>query len=132
MTEISHVDLICIARAAHEVHRQFSIMRCEPEDDQKDEWTYSNDMDKFIAVNSVLGIIKGNDAEKSHAQWVQDMKAMGYVLGTMKNDGKDGKPKTHPGMVPFSELPFDVQQKDKLWVNTVKAMLSALSTIPQQ
>ena len=64
--------------------------------------------------------------EQSHEGWMRQKVADGWVHG----DVKDPVKKTHPCLVPYDQLPFEQQAKDKLFTSVVKAVLAALATHP--
>ena len=57
----------------------------------------------------------GNGPRESHAGWLAEKVATGWVYGPVK----DPAAKTHPCMVPFDRLPFSQQAKDVLFQTTV-------------
>jgi hypothetical protein len=64
----------------------------------------------------------GNGPEQSHACWLKEKEASGWVYGPVKNVEK----KTHPCMVPYEDLPPSQKSKDLIFVSTVRAVLSSL------
>ncbi len=113
------------ARAGHETNRAFAIVLG---DDSHRSWDDSPEYQRRICRQGVRGILESDhNAEASHAAWVQAMLADGWHLGDKKNVEK----KTHPCLRPFNELPFEVQAKDDLFVQVVKAVAASIWRIPQ-
>lgn len=125
--ELSQYETITIAAAAYEVHRRYCLL-LDPHSTDHPLWDDLGMEFQEIAYRATDGIIRlDHDAEKSHYEWVMSKRAKGWTHGPKKNPST----KEHPCLVQFSELPFEQQTKDKLWVSTVNAMLAAKLTIPQ-
>jgi RyR domain len=57
----------------------------------------------------------------NHDHWAQRRLAEGWTLGPTRNDRR----KTHPGLVPYAELPEEEKEYDRTSVcETVKAILA--------
>lgn len=120
--DISRVSEAC-ARAAHEVNRAYCIAigdASQPSWDDAPEWQRAS------AIKGVRGAIEGNTPAESHAGWLAEKVAAGWVYGLTKDPEK----KTHPCMVPYAELPPAQRQKDALYLSTVRAMYEALTGKP--
>jgi hypothetical protein len=111
-----------IARIAHEVNRAW----CEyTGDTSQPKWDEAPAWQAESAVAGVMFHVANPDAgdDASHESWRQQKAADGWVYGPVK----DPDNKTHPCMVPFSELPADQQFKDRLFRTVVHAALPALA-----
>ena len=118
MKTLEEVRLVC-AEAAHEMNRLY----CEALGDMSQVlWKDAPNWQRTSAVNGVNGVFAGNGPGASHESWLAEKVAAGWVLGPVK----DAEKKTHPCMVPFTELPDDQQQKDVIFVATVRMMATVL------
>lgn len=114
------------ARAAHELNRSFCALQG---DTSHKPWDDTAEELKQTARLSVTNIVEFDfNAEKTHESWVNDKLARGWARG----DKKDDAAKIHPCLVPWAQLPFDMQAKDKLWVAVVKEFMTARWSIPTQ
>ena len=59
------------------------------------------------------------NAADQHASWLAHKEADGWVYG----EKKDANAKTHDCMVPYHELPWEQQVKDKIFGSIARAML---------
>jgi hypothetical protein len=122
MPELTTVDIEPIARAAHEVNRAW----CQMIDDTAQvAWEQAPQWQKDSAITGVNKIVNGEITEhhQSHASWMAQKEADGWVFGEVK----DADAKTHPCMVPFDQLPADQRVKDYLFFTTVKNLLFAIN-----
>ena len=108
-----------IAKVCHEANRAL----CESNGDfSQPTWDNAPDWQKTSAINGVNAHIeKGLTPEQSHENWMKEKEENGWVYG----ETKDPEAKTHPCMVPYSELPADQKTKDyvfKAIVETLKEM----------
>lgn len=118
-------EVEAIARAAHEVNRAWNHLI---EDYTHKIWDETSEDLKAAARISVVNIAEHNfTAEQCHDSWVAWKSANGYTFAKVKDDAT----KSHPGMVAWAELPSEQQNKDKLWVTVVNAIINSRWTIPQ-
>lgn len=106
------------ARIAHEVNRAY----CSAIGDNSQlPWQASPDWQRESALSGVRHVLANPDAkpEDSHANWLKDKVLDGWVWGPKK----DPTLKTHPCMVPYSELPLEQRVKDSLFIAVVRATL---------
>ena len=111
------MDMEQIARVCHEANRAY----CKAMgDDSHQPWDDAPDWQRNSAVAGVRAVVEGQvfDAEQLHRNWMRDKMADGWKWGKVK----DAEQKTHPGMVPFAELPESERKKDTLFANIVKAL----------
>lgn len=112
------------AEAAHEMNR---IYCCHTGDVSQLPWHDAPAWQRESAINGVRGVIvDGNDPEASHANWLAEKIATGWVWGPVK----DAVAKTHPCLLPYAELPAAQAVKDTLFVTTVRQMFAALHGVP--
>jgi hypothetical protein len=115
-----------IAQLAHEVNRAYCAALG---DDSQKPWADAPDWQKNSAITGVeLHLANPNAGpEASHESWMAQKLEEGWVYG----EEKDEVAKTHPCLVPFSELPVEQQAKDFLFrgvVHAASAMLEAYVT----
>jgi hypothetical protein len=107
------------AEAAHEMNRIY----CEAHGDMSQPaWKDAPEWQRSSAINGVAGALAGNTPEQSHESWLTEKAATGWKYGPVKNP----ETKEHPCFVPYTQLPPEQQQKDHLFLNTVRAMATAL------
>lgn len=115
--EVSETLIYNAARAAHEVNKAY----CHSiGDDSQVSWENAESWQKDSAIAGVRGVLKGNNAEQSHEDWMAQKIADGWTFGEVK----DADAKTHPCLVPYADLPENQRQKDFLFVNTVLEFFS--------
>lgn len=106
------------AQAAHELNRVW----CSAHGDfSQATWADAPQWQKDSAINGVKGVLAGNTPEQSHESWLAEKQATGWVYGAVK----DATKKTHPCMVPYSDLPRQQKAKDMLFVGVVRLLVSA-------
>ncbi len=109
-----------IARMCHEVNRAYCQFLG---DNSQPTW---EDAPQWQRDSAMLGVkLHLNDPnagpQASHASWMAQMVAEGWVYGPKKDPEK----KEHHCMVPFEELPREQQAKDWLFRGVVHAMRGA-------
>jgi hypothetical protein len=106
-----------IAMACHRANKAW----CESVGDysQKD-WRWAENWQRDSAIKGVEFRLNNPDAKEDsqHNAWMEDKVNDGWVYGEVK----DAEKKTHPCIVPFSELPEFQQKKDKLFCGIVDAL----------
>ena len=121
MSEFSNEMVIELcARAAHEVNRAYCVALG---DESQLPWELASEQLKNSARQGVSGALAGNTAEQSHQSWFDFKRAHGWVYG----EKKDETLKTHPCMVPYSQLPESQRAKDDLFLAVVRAVSATLS-----
>ena len=113
------------AQLAHEVNRAY----CETMyDDSQVSWEKAPEWQKESARNGVRFFMKNPKATAidSHENWLKTKTEQGWKHGMIK----DAEKKTHPCMVPFSDLPREQRVKDYLFRATVKTVLEWFMFIP--
>lgn len=111
-----------MARAAHEVNRAYCIATG---DNSQPSWEDAPEWQRSSAIAGVAGVLAGNTPEQSHESWLAEKRAAGWKYGTVKDPEK----KEHPCFVSYAELSIEQQQKDHLFVTTVRAMATALGVL---
>jgi hypothetical protein len=105
-----------IARVCHEANRALQIAQNDPA--PSPEWDSAPDWQKESAVEGVKHAISGATPEELHESWCSSKYQDGWVRGHVK----DAKLKTHPCLVPYSELPEDQRIKDSLFQAVVNTL----------
>lgn len=106
----NHVaGVAAIARVCHEANRAWCLTQGDNSQvpfDEAPQWQRDS------AIDGVMFHINNPDADAnaSHDNWMAEKVRLGWVYGAVK----DAEAKTHPCMVPFEELPWDQQVKDRL------------------
>lgn len=110
------------AAAAHMANRAW----CQAHDDDSQAvWADAPDWQRTSALKGVEGVLRGNTPAQSHAGWLAEKEATGWVYGEVK----DPEAKTHPCMVDYADLPPEQQAKDALFVETVRAVATELNLL---
>lgn len=106
-----------IARVCHEANRGW----CEASGDlSQKSWDAAEPWQRESAIAGVRYALANPDAPDSaqHDAWSADKLRDGWVYGATK----DAVAKTHPCLVPFEELPYQQQAKDRLFKAVVRAL----------
>ena len=109
------------ARTAHEANRIY----CQGLGDfSQPEWANAPDWQKNSAIAGVLAVAAnpGITPAEQHEDWLAHKEADGWVYG----ETKDAEAKTHPCMVPYTDLPKEQQTKDHLFGAIVRSILAGL------
>ena len=106
-----------IARTAHEVNRAYCAALG---DFSQPPWHDAPAWQQDSAINGVRFHVDNRDAgpSASHKNWLAEKEADGWIYGEIK----DADAKTHPCMVPFTELPVEQQAKDFIFRSIVHVM----------
>lgn len=106
-----------IAQVCHEVNKSFCIAM---DDFSQLSWEDAPDWQKDSAINGVKFHLDNPLAgpEASHDSWMTEKLENGWKLGHVK----DANEKTHPCILPFSQLPKEQQAKDYLFRQVVHSL----------
>jgi hypothetical protein len=104
-----------IAKICHEVNRAY----CAALGDRSQKpWEEAPPWQQHSAMDGVSFHLKNNATpEQSHANWMKDKAASGWVYGPVKDEAL----KQHPCMVPYDQLPQEQRVKDYLFRAIVHA-----------
>lgn len=113
--------ILDIALVCHEANRAYC--QCLGDESQK-PWFVAPDWQRDSAVAGVRFHLANPDAgaAASHNEWLRVKQADGWTYGEVKDPDR----KTHPCMVPFEQLPPDLQAKDALFAGIVHALKGRL------
>jgi len=106
-----------IARVCHTVNQSY----CEALGDfSQVEWEKAPKWQKESAIAGVLAHmeVKDRSPEESHNAWVFEKLKTGWTYGALKNE----EFKTHPCLVPFSELSREQKAKDFIFTAIIRAL----------
>lgn len=109
-----------IAEVAHEVNRVY----CRSVgDDSQPAWADAPEWQRDSALAGVQAVRDGSVSgpEESHASWMRQKVAEGWRYGLFK----DPEARTHPCIVPYSELPAAQRVKDELFLAVVRTLVRA-------
>lgn len=100
------LDIVEIARICHEVNRGYCMATG---DNSQLPWDSAPEWQKQSAINGVdFHLDADTTPEQSHLNWMKEKQDNGWVYGEIK----DEIAKTHPCIVPYSELPQLQRTKD--------------------
>jgi len=105
--------LIAIARAVHEAERAYSLSIGETQP----PWEELPSETKATVREGVRAVLNMEVCcpSECHARWAKRMIVDGWDYGPEKNPAE----KTHPGIVPWRELPVEQAEKDVLFFRIV-------------
>lgn len=108
-------DLDLIARVCHEANR---VLQLNSDDENPSHpWHLAHASQKKSAIEGVKTALEGATAEELHEAWVRQKMADGWFYGPFKDEAI----KTHPCLVPYSELPEEQRLKDHMFRAIVKS-----------
>lgn len=114
-------DLLAIAQVCHEANRALCMTQG---DMSQPPWTDAPEWQKESALNGVQFHYEHPDAkpEHSHENWLAEKLAAGWKYGPVKDPDK----LEHPCCVPFEELPYPQQAKDRLFIAICHALIPGI------
>lgn len=118
------LSVIAISTIAHQLNKAY----CEQlGDNSQKSWSDAPEWQRNSAMAGVEFHRDNPDASDSasHDSWLAEKVKDGWVYGEVK----DAEAKTHPCIVPFDSLPIEQQIKDKLFRQTVHALLPLLKPV---
>ncbi len=121
MSTEKQYNAIAIAKIAHTMNKQF----CELMGDTSQvDWDEAPFNIRNSAIDGVVYVIEHPSAKEGemHENWLRFKEADGWVYG----DVKDPVKKTHPSMVPYSQLSKEDKIKDYLFLSVAKGLLGYL------
>lgn len=108
---------IDIAVVCHQANKAWCMLNG---DDSQKDWQDAEQWQRDSAIKGVQFRLNNPDAahDAQHNAWMKEKTESGWVYGEVK----DAEAKTHPCIVPFSELPEFQQKKDSLFCAIVDAL----------
>ena len=107
-----------IARVCHEANRVLQRFLGEP---VNLAWDWCNDALQESVVAGVERAVKGSNPKELHDAWRKYRESQGWIYGPEK----DAQKKTHPNLVPWSELDPMQRRKDFVFMSIVEILSSA-------
>ena len=120
---IPDLNLI-IAKICHEANRAW----CEENGDPSQKpWNEAAEWQQESAINGVRHVLLNPDStpEETHANWLKDKQAAGWVYGPVK----DADAKTHPCCVPYENLSREQRAKDAIFLAVVRGCIEVTRQI---
>lgn len=117
MTKDEKIEIA--AAAAHMANRAVCIAIG---DASQAPWEDAPEWQRESARRGVEVALSGCTPEEQHDAWSREKLAAGWVYGPVK----DTDAKTHPCLVPYTELPREQQVKDMVYGATVRSMAALL------
>ena len=105
-----------IAQACHDANRSLRGFLGE---DPGPYWADAPDWQRDSVIKGVHKALEGASHEQMHQSWLDEKEATGWTYGLVK----DEEAKTHPQMVPYSDLPDEQKRKDRLFSTIVRHMI---------
>lgn len=104
-----------IGRVCHEANRAYCAILG---DQALPAWDDLEPSYRNSTRAGVLKAIEGNTPQDSHASWMAERTAQGWVYGPTL----DRAAKIHPNLVPYDQLPEAQKRKDDLFLGIVNAL----------
>jgi len=114
MTTTHEITISDIARICHEANTALQVALGEA---PSPHWDDIDDDMRSSGIRGVMLALDGATPESLHESWMTTKAEQGWVYG----DVKDADAKTHPCMVPYSDLPEEQKMKDHLFAAIVGA-----------
>lgn len=105
-----------ISRVCHDANRAWQIASGDPA--VSPPWDEAPEWQRASAVDGVRQAQNGATSEQLHQSWCDFKTEDGWVYGPAKDEAA----KTHPCLVPYSELPVEQRRKDDLFAAIVAAL----------
>lgn len=114
--------ILAAAKAAHEVNRAYSAFLGEP---PHLPWEQAPDWQRTACITGVRNALENPNitAEEVQTAWRLRMEAEGWKYG----EAKDPRAKTHPYLLPFKDLPREIQTKDVIYLAVIRQVAEAVS-----
>lgn len=111
-------EIARIARVVHEAIRAYQVAHGET---PTEGWDEAEPWQRQVTIAGVRfrAAHPTATAQELHEAWASELRSLGWTLGPYK----DARAKTHPSLVPFSELPVRERRKDDLFAAIVGALI---------
>lgn len=114
------MDIDDVAECCHEATRAIQRALGEP---ISPAWSDTDAETRESARDGVRNALSGTTPEDSHANWVAYKVAHGWAYG----ETKDHTNKTHPCLVPYTDLPEEQRMKDRVFLTIVDGLYDRLN-----
>lgn len=119
-------DIRTAAAAAHDAYCH--LVTAQAPQDEPPIWANLTKARQDACVAGAAALIdEGLTNEQSHDTWAKHLLAAGWTRGE-KRAGQN----THPGLVPYAELEYDLKQRNEVFCGVVRLVAAALAKIPNQ
>ena len=118
---LSSEEALLIAKICHEANKAY----CESiGDSTQNHWEDCSFSQKASVLKGIMNIAENPSTtpEESHEGWKKHKIEEGWTYDHIKDEEK----RTHPCIVPYSDLPKEQRVKDYLFINIAKGSLSAI------
>ena len=105
-----------IARVCHDANRAWQQTTGDPA--VSPPWDQAPDWQRESAIDGVRQALNGATPEELHESWCAHKRAEGWTYGEVK----DAAARTHPCLVPYTDLPEEQRRKDTLFAAVVGAL----------
>jgi len=114
-------DVVLVAQIVHEAIRAYQAALSEA---AAEPWEDAEDWQREATLSGVGFVLEHPDAPAcaQHEQWMADKLAQGWRYGAVKDAGR----RTHPSLVPYTELPESERRKDALFRAVAIAVAATL------
>lgn len=117
-----------IARVAHEANRALQAIQALPGLPVSAAWEDSPEEHRLSVVDGVFRTVGGATPEELHENWCTFKRARGWVHGQVKDEAG----RTHPCLVPYSQLPRSQRLKDDLFAAIAGALVDDRGLQPSE
>jgi len=104
-----------IAAACHQQNKTYCALLM---DDSQVQWDQAPEWQADSAVNGVKAALTNPNPAASHESWLAEKVETGWVYGEVK----DAEAKTHPCILPYSDLPEAQKRKDHFFIEMVQQL----------
>lgn len=118
MFDINNAWVALIAQICHEAN---SAIQESLGEEPSPKWDKAPDWQRESSKEGVVKALEGKTPEELHEAWCEFKIQNGWVYGLIKSDVA----KTHPCLVPYSELPSTQQLKDHVFGAIVRSFQDA-------
>jgi len=104
-----------IAAACHQQNKTYCTLI---DDNSQVAWDKAPEWQADSAINGVRAALTNPNPAASHESWLAEKEENGWVHG----DVKDVEAKTHPCMMPYSDLPEAQKRKDHFFIEMAQQL----------
>jgi hypothetical protein len=108
-----------VAAAAHQANLAYCV---GIGDGSQPPWSLAPAWQRDSVISGVEGALAGNSPEQSHESWLARKRAEGWTYGAVRHPDA----KTHPCLLPYSDLAPEQKLKDELFVMLVHELAPVL------
>jgi hypothetical protein len=113
--ELDMLTVEIIAAACHQQNKTYCTVM---DDGSQVPWLEAPEWQTSSAVNGVKAALTNPNPAASHESWLAQKEEEGWVHG----ETKDVEAKTHPCMMPYSDLPEAQKRKDHFFIEMAQQL----------